>query len=294
MSKYGTRPWRRVLALTLVFLMTLSTLGSSGYTVFAEDVINSTAEAIAKKQIADGRRRRKKAEKADRARREEACANGRMCFFGEKSPDYVRVTVLDHLEEHPEYFETLRQVSFDVTEKEDGLNLAIYCSRLQDPRRPIHLCVGGQEIRFSDRSYFWRMMLSLGIAERVLDSGRNLVLEGVVVGPGFRHGWEDGYRRDIFRVFDVFDLDDDRRMSAGERRDFCTGLGIPTVREVLADCRLFDRFPTMKSLVGLASGMTTRSLPRHGIVARSRDDSVSAWFDVTNPGYPEFLRSCGV
>ena len=48
MSKYGTRPWRRVLALTLVFLMTLSTLGSSGYTVFAEDVINSAAEATAK------------------------------------------------------------------------------------------------------------------------------------------------------------------------------------------------------------------------------------------------------
>ena len=48
MSKYGTRPWRRVLALTLVFLMTLSTLGSSGYTVFAEDVINGAAEATAK------------------------------------------------------------------------------------------------------------------------------------------------------------------------------------------------------------------------------------------------------
>ena len=48
MSKYGTRPWRRVLALTLVFLMTLSTLGSSGYTVFAEDVISSAAEATAK------------------------------------------------------------------------------------------------------------------------------------------------------------------------------------------------------------------------------------------------------
>ena len=38
MSKlYGTTPWKRVLALTLVFVMMLSVLGSSGYTVFAED-----------------------------------------------------------------------------------------------------------------------------------------------------------------------------------------------------------------------------------------------------------------
>ena len=181
-----------------------------------------------------------------------------------------------------------------MTEKEDGLNMALYCSRLQDPRRPIHLCIGGQEIRFSDRSYFWRMVLALGVAERVLDSGRNLVLDGVVVGPGFRHGYEDGYRRDIFRVFDVFDLDEDRTMSPGERREFCIAHEVPMVREVQADSPIFADFPTMDKMVaGLASGKTSRGFPRHGVVARSRDPAAPAWFDVANPGYAKFLRYCG-
>ena len=182
---------------------------------------------------------------------------------------------------------------FDVTEKEDGLNMAMYCSRLQDPKRPIHLCIGGQEVRFSDRSYFWRMVLALGVAERLLDSGRNLVLDGVVVGPGFRH-YEDGYRRDDFRVFDVFDLDEDRTMTPGERREFCTAHDMPMVRDLLTDAPIFADFPTMDGLTaGLASGRTARGLPRHGIVARSRDPSAPAWFDVANPGYAAFLRGCG-
>ena len=46
MSKlYRTTSWRRILALALVFIMTLSILGSSGYTVFAEDLFGDDAPA---------------------------------------------------------------------------------------------------------------------------------------------------------------------------------------------------------------------------------------------------------
>ncbi len=237
------------------------------------------------------REQRRRDEDDGRARREEASGAGRMCFFGERSPNYVKVTRLTHLEEHPEYFGQFRDMHFDVTEKEDGLNATLYCNRLQDPRRPIHICIGGQEVRWSDRSYFWRLVLALGIAERLLDSGRNLVLEGVVVGPGFRNGYEDGYRRDDFRVFDVFDLDDGRTLGPEERRDFCRDNSVSMVREILSDCALLSKYPSPEALSGLASGMTARCTPRHGIVARSRD-AVPLWFDVSNPGYADFLRGC--
>lgn len=35
---YRTTNWRRVLALVLVFVMMLSTMGTSGYSVFAENI----------------------------------------------------------------------------------------------------------------------------------------------------------------------------------------------------------------------------------------------------------------
>ncbi|MBR3748488.1 MAG: hypothetical protein IKN28_01260, partial [Firmicutes bacterium] len=39
MSKlYRTTSWRRVLALTLAIVMMVSTMGTSGYSVFAEDL----------------------------------------------------------------------------------------------------------------------------------------------------------------------------------------------------------------------------------------------------------------
>ena len=60
------------------------------------------AEADALRSQAAERRRRYRAEGRARARREEASACGRMCFFGSRAPDYVRPACLDHLEEHPE------------------------------------------------------------------------------------------------------------------------------------------------------------------------------------------------
>ena len=226
----------------------------------------------------------------DRARREEASSNGRMCFLGARAPNYVKVTSLAHLEEHPEYFERFRDDVFDVSEKEDGVNMTMYCNRLQDPKRPIHLCIGKQEVRWSENSYYWKLAYNLGIAQRILDSGRNLVLEGVVVGPHFRHGYEDGYRRDFFRVFEIFDLDDNRSMSVDERVEFCREQSIPAVRELLTGCRLFADYPTLNDIVALASQNTVRGVPRHGIVARSREYADLLWFDVSNPGYAAFLR----
>lgn len=41
---YGSTSWRRVLALVLVFVMMVSTMGTSGYSVFAEDLVETNEE----------------------------------------------------------------------------------------------------------------------------------------------------------------------------------------------------------------------------------------------------------
>ena len=41
---YGSTSWRRVLALVLVFVMMVSTMGTSGYSVFADDLIETSEE----------------------------------------------------------------------------------------------------------------------------------------------------------------------------------------------------------------------------------------------------------
>ena len=249
------------------------------------------AESEARRRAAKDRAQARVSERRNRAIRDESSAGGRMCFLGAAAPNYVRVTALEHIEEHPEYFEQYREARFDVTEKEDGLNMTLYCARLQDPARPIHICIGRQEVRWSASSYYWKLAYDMGVAQRVLESGRNLVMEGVVVGPHFRHGYEDGYRRDFFRVFDVFDLDDDRTLSAEERRDFCQENGIPAVRDVLIDCPFFADYPTPEAVAALAAQKTSRGMPRHGIVVRGRGLAAGLWFDAANPRYAAFLRN---
>lgn len=241
------------------------------------------AEAEARRNDAAVRKAQRIAANRLRNMLKEAVDRSRVCFFGENAPNYVRVTSLTHLEEHPEYFEECRDTLFDVTEKEDGLNMTLYCSRLHDQRRPAHICIGKREVKWSSSNYYWRLLHSLGVAQRVVDSGRNLVLEGVVVGPSFRRGYEDGYRRDFFRVFEIFDLDENRSMSGEERRAFCRENDIPVVKDLMTGSRLLSDFATLDDLVAFASQKTLRGTPRHGIVARSLDPLKPLWFDVSNP-----------
>ena len=241
------------------------------------------AEAESRRKVSEERRALRAAEIRLRDLQKEAVDRNRVCFFGDDAPDYVHVTTLAHLENHPEYFDEFRDTLFEVTEKEDGLNMTLYCSRLQDPKRPAHICIGRREVRWSSSNYYWRLVHSLGIVQKVVDSGRNLVLEGVVVGPSFRRGYDDGYRRDFFRVFDIFDLDENRAMTGVERRGFCRDNDIPTVKDLSLGTRLISDFETLDALVNFASQKTLRGTPRHGIVARSLDPARPLWFDVSNP-----------
>lgn len=243
------------------------------------------AESEAFKKVAAARRAQRQEANRMRDLQKEAVERSRVCFFGEAAPNYVRVTSLEHLEDNPKFFEEYRNTLFDVTEKEDGLNMTLYCSRLQDPKRPAHLCIGKRELKWSSTNFYWRLVHSLGIVQNIVDCGRNLVLEGVVVGPSFRHGYDDGYRRDFFRVFEIFDLDENRSMTGYERREFCRENGIPTVKDLATTCQLFEKFTSMDDIVAFASQNTLRGTPRHGIVARSLDRAKPLWFDVSNPIY---------
>ena len=244
------------------------------------------AESEAFKKVAAARRAQRLEANRMRELQKEAVERSRVCFFGENAPNYVRITSLEHLEGNPKFFEEYHSTLFDVTEKEDGLNMTLYCSRLQDPRRPAHLCIGKRELKWSSTNFYWRLVHALGIAQKIVDCGRNLMLEGIVVGPSFRRGYDDGYRRDFFRVFEIFDLDENRSMTGNERREFCRENEIPTVKDLVTAYPLFEKFTSMDDIVAFASQKTLRGTPRHGIVARSLDPNKPLWFDVSNPIYP--------
>ena len=249
------------------------------------------AESAARAEAAMDRRISRAMEEHNRQRQQEMVAGGRDCQFTGNAPSYVTVTTLLHLEALPDLIERCRGFRFDVTEKEDGINVTLYCSRLQDPNRPLHICLMRREVKWTPNNYYWRLMRELGVAQRLLDSGRNLVLEGVVVGPFIRNGYEDGYRKDLFRVFRVFDLDEDRELTATERRDICRELGIPAVREIALDIPLFDQCPDLEAAQCFATRQTVRSMPCHGIVCKCLEPGLDIAFDIANPAYAEFQRS---
>lgn len=230
-------------------------------------------------------------ERMRRAKEQEATADGRKCLFGPSAPEFVFSTELDHLEEHPEYFETLKDVRFEVTEKEFGVNLSVYCQRVNRRTNPLHICLAGREVKCLSDNFYWRLIARYGIDAALLETGRNLLLEGVVVAPDIRDGYDDGYRIPVFKVYDVFDIDASKVFSASERRLFCKAFEIPTVHPVAFDCPVFQTCRNADELQEFVSERyTPRGKPRHGLVFRN--DAEEVWFDVVNRNYASFHEAC--
>lgn len=135
--------------------------------------------------------------------------------------DFVQKTALDPIEESPELFEQYTDCLFEVTEKMCGLNLSVYCDRSGNPDNPIGVCVNGQEIMDDPKEFHWSLVRRLGVDAALLKCSHDLVVEGVVIGPGIRGGRFVGYRSNEFRIFDIYDITEERQLQPVERKVFC-------------------------------------------------------------------------
>lgn len=206
------------------------------------------------------------------------------------APDFVQKTALDPIEESPELFEQYTDCLFEVTEKMCGLNLSVYCDRSGNPDNPIGVCVNGQEIKDDPKEFHWSLIRRFGVDAALLRCSHDLVVEGVVIGPGIRGGRFVGYRSNEFRIFDIYDITEERQFQPVERKVFCKEFKLLHVPIIAYHQQMFAKCPTLEDIRAYANGRTYYGYPRRGIVLRSEDESLNVWVQVSNPNFHE--RKC--
>lgn len=148
---------------------------------------------------------------------------------------------------------------WEVTEKLDGSSMTAYVFQGE-----FGVCSRNLDLKDDGANSFWIAAKSNGLEQLLCDSGRNLALQGELIGPSIQ-GNPYALHAHEFRLFDIYDIDVGRYMTADEREYFVYGSGIQhvpvLVRQTLAGA-------SIESLLAFAEGKSSLNpkTEREGVV----------------------------
>ena len=204
-------------------------------------------------------------------------------------PSFLRKTdeerVQNLTKEYSEWVFTSKH-QFYATEKLDGSSATFYvkdgefgvCSRnleLAEPEEFVPgmvMCDDGIE-RPKQENTFWKVAREMGIKEKLLSTGRNICLQGELIGEGIQKN-RYKIKGHTVRFYNAFDIDKQERVGLPEFLQIIKSLGFETVPISGIEFMLPD---TVEELLKQAEGKSVLNpnAEREGVVIRSMDTTIS-------------------
>lgn len=188
--------------------------------------------------------------------------------------------VSDGEDSHP----SLADEAFEVTLKLDGSSCSVYHNKGETGVCSRNLLVWkgegasdcrdgsgtkGAEPQLEAASTGRYALVGKPIAERLAALGRNLAIQGELMGPAIQ-GNREKLLKPTFFAFDIWDIDAQRHLPAPERRKLCSQLGIEHARVLHEALPLRKAYPSLEALLAYADSLPSMSHPiAEGIVAKS-------------------------
>ena len=192
-------------------------------------------------------------------------------------PGFIEKTDEERCANFSRFEDLLTAHEFDVTIKCDGTSGTFYLFNVTDDPQSgeFGVCSRNQELKDSEGNIFWKMARKYNLEERLRGMGRNLSIQGEVVGPGIQSN-RLGLTENKLLVFTIQDLDRSKRLSNEQianvldrMNEFAEGANLEMVPRILN----VPPLKTLADVVALSEGTNLiNDRPREGIVLRARDD----------------------
>ena len=198
-------------------------------------------------------------------------------------PAFIPKTDEERLQNLSEYFEQMKNVEFECTEKFDGSSMTVYFSKQNRNDCPFGVCSRNIDLKLEDDSNaFVAMANKLDLQKKLQELNREIAIQGELVGPGL-NGNRDLYEFPEFRVFRIFDIEKKQWVCPEERYGLCYDLDLLHVKVIRHKWKVFNELTTMNDFLEFVKGKTNRGHEREGMVWKSMDGFVS--FKVINNDY---------
>ena len=153
---------------------------------------------------------------------------------------------------------------FEITLKLDGSSMTVY--RRDDD---YGVCSRNLSLKENDDNTFWRVAKKEGLIEFLEKTGRNLALQGELMGEGVQGNMES-LIGNYFFLFDIFDIDQGKYLLPAERMALIEGSGIRHA-PVLKISKV-NHFKSNDDFLKYAEGPSLCAKVREGVVFKSMTD----------------------
>ena len=163
-----------------------------------------------------------------------------------------------------------QDITWEVTEKMDGSSMTIF---VRDEEEGV--CSRNLQLKETEYNSMWKVARRDQLLEKIKASGRNLALQGEIVGEGIQKN-RYKIRGQEFFVFDIYDITNGRYMTPDERNAFVMGCDINHVPVLRRSFPIISE--TVADLLFTAEGKSVvceNGPEREGIVFKSNTGSVS-------------------
>ena len=185
-------------------------------------------------------------------------------------PSFIKKTDEERIQNLHYQFLRWREegVPFYITEKLDGSSATFY---MKDGE--FGVCSRNLDLTETEGNSFWAVARKLKLEEKLKSLGRNLSLQGELIGEGIQ-GNRYGIKGQDVRFFNVFDIDQFKRVSREEFFDIMDTLKLDTVPYLDLPYFLPE---TMSELIEFAEAKSqlNQKAEREGIVLRTADNDIS-------------------
>jgi RNA ligase, DRB0094 family len=175
-------------------------------------------------------------------------------------------------------------MKYEVTEKLDGSSITIYYCNYTHPGLP-ERCVGvcSRNLDLKPEGKFWDAANDLGIIGKLIKLGKNVALQGELIGPGIQGNKYKLDKHDIY-FYDVWDIDQQTHLDPRARDLFLTALDVKQVPKFTTmQPNSLDLFEDLWKSKSVYSKLNKDTIIE-GVVFKAETGSFS--FKVINP---EFL-----
>lgn len=190
-------------------------------------------------------------------------------------PSFIQKTDEERIQNLPDYFETMQGRLFYISEKVDGSSGTFYYKN-----GTFGVCSRNLELLEDESNSFWSIAKELQLEEILKKNGKNLAVQGEVIGPGIQKN-RLKLSKITLMVFTIFDIDSYSRYNYKELVEFCKTNTLQTV-PIVNDSWKFEG--KMEDIIAMADGksLISKNANREGLVFRALDDNQISFKALSN------------
>lgn len=187
-------------------------------------------------------------------------------------PSFIVKTDAERIQNVTSYFSKHEDDEFEISLKLDGTSCTVFLNK-----DDFGVCSRNLRLKPSTDGKYWTCVNNLDLENRLKNYGRNIAIQGEVMGEGIQ-GNKEKIKGLKFFVFSIFDIDNYRYFDPDERLDILnelnkTGAYIDHVPILETHTKIFKKYTNVHDLLKYAEGPSLNNNCREGLVFKGYGDN---------------------